>query len=210
MTHTQHRRGGEESLKEDYVILTMVAKGHNDKVASEKLKKILDIFYEHDPVNLGDCRTGSLCQKMVFEEIRSRVTDSATHAVFTSMDVVKKVMKDLKEEDFGISIVVSGIFDDVIEGTKDVNLQPNSVGISLGVWGMTDLLPSEDVMEVITMCGHGMVSTKLVDRLVGRIRAGKTTPKRAARELGRACVCGIFNPIRGAEILEKMAKKEQG
>ena len=205
MTHSQHRRGDPESLKNDYVVLTMVAKGFNEKGAPEKLKKILDIFYEQSPANLGDIRTGSLCQKIAFEKIRKRVSGSATHAVFTSLDTVKGVMKSLRKANLGISVVVSGRFDDVFSAAKEVSLCPNSVGISLGIWGATDLLPSEDILQIITMCGHGMVSKNLVSNFIDKIQEGKMTPQEAGEELGRGCICGVFNPVRAAELLGKMA-----
>ncbi|MHA1191891.1 MAG: hypothetical protein ACTSP9_06295 [Promethearchaeota archaeon] len=48
MTHSLHRLGTESDLKEDYVILAMVARGYNDNnpEAREKLIKIGEIL-EH-------------------------------------------------------------------------------------------------------------------------------------------------------------------
>jgi len=56
------------------------------------------------------------------------------------------------------------------------------------------------------MCGHGLVSTNLVNSVVEEIKAGTKTPEDAAKELTPQCACGIFNPARAAKLLAAMAK----
>ena len=84
---------------------------------------------------------------------------------------------------------------------------PHTVEHSLGVWGKTDLLPDEEVLQISTMCGHGMVSFGLIEKAVADVKAGRSTPEQAARELAAPCVCGIFNPTRAAELLREMMKR---
>ncbi|MDK2784470.1 MAG: hypothetical protein PWQ41_1108, partial [Bacillota bacterium] len=54
------------------------------------------------------------------------------------------------------------------------------------------------------MCGHGMVAFSLVEHLVEEVKAGRITVEQAARELAKQCVCGVFNPVRAAEIIRKL------
>ena len=78
---------------------------------------------------------------------------------------------------------------------------------SLGVWGKTELLPSKEVLEITTMCGHAMVAANLVEKIIEDIKKGKTTPEKAAKKLAKPCECGIFNPTRAAELLAAAAAK---
>jgi len=82
---------------------------------------------------------------------------------------------------------------------------PHTVEHSLGVWGKRELLPKKEVLEVSTMCGHGMVAFGLIEEAVADVKAGRSSPEKAARRLAEPCVCGIFNPVRAAELLRKMA-----
>ena len=73
MTHTLHRRGSEENLKRDYVLLCMAAKGINEKGSEEKMREFLRINLRHNPVNMGDMRTGNMYNVPV-DEILKKVT----------------------------------------------------------------------------------------------------------------------------------------
>ena len=46
-----------------------------------------------------------------------------------------------------------------------------------------------------------------VKELVNEIREGRRTPEVAARILAPNCSCGVFNPVRAAELLEAAASK---
>ena len=59
MTHTLHRRGDEKSLREDYVMLVMPARGFNLEDSSEKMKKIFEIISHYQTVNFGNSRVGN-------------------------------------------------------------------------------------------------------------------------------------------------------
>ena len=60
MTHTLHRSGTEESLKEDYVFLLMPAFGINNTGCGPKLRKFLEIALRYNPVNIGDAKRGNM------------------------------------------------------------------------------------------------------------------------------------------------------
>jgi hypothetical protein len=75
---------------------------------------------------------------------------------------------------------------------------------SLGIHGATEKLPSQAILDISTMCGHGMVAFSLVEHLVDEVKAGRLTVEKAAQELAKQCVCGVFNPVRAAEIIRKL------
>ena len=61
MTHTLHRRGEEQDLREDYVMLIMYSKGINEDGAQEKFKQMWSVLEKHqaDIVNFGNVTTGN-------------------------------------------------------------------------------------------------------------------------------------------------------
>jgi len=206
MTHSLHRRGTAESLSGDYVILCLPAVGINDDGHDSKLREFLRIALRHDPVNMGAIMLGNM-----YSHKAQEVVDSAhgiVHAVFVSKDVVSEVLKELKEADLGMSVVVSGIFENVDECAEKAGLKHHTANFSLGIWGKTEKLPSNDILEVTTMCGHAMVSANLVRAMVKEIKAGRKTPEEAAKVLAPQCACGIFNPKRAAKLLAAMATKK--
>ena len=207
MTHTLHRRGSEKSLGRDYVLLCMAAKGINEGGSEEKMREFLRINLRHDPVNIGDMRTGNRYNVPIEEIIEKVTSTSIVHGVFTNQDTVMKVLKDLKEADLGLSVVVSGPFGCVGELCRAAGLSPHSVDYSGDIWGKRDKLPPDEILEVTTMCGHAMVASNLVKSLIDEIRAGERSPEDAGKELARICECGIFNPARATELLKELASK---
>ena len=208
MTHTLHRQGSKESLDKDYIFLCMAAKGFNEDGADEKMREFLRIMLRHNPVNAGDMRSGNMFNSNM-DDILTKVTStSIVHGVFIDSDTSTKVLQELKDADLGMSVVVSGPFDSVDCICKAAGLSPHSLDFSGGIWGNTKKLPSKDIQEVTTMCGHGMVASNLVKSLVDDIKAGQITADEAGKELAKQCACGIFNPARAAELLQDMASAE--
>jgi len=204
MTHTLHRRGTAESLSEDYPMLCLTAMGINDDGHIPKLQEFLRIALRHDPKNMGSITKGSMFHYKPEEVIAA--ARGIVHAVFDNPQAVTEVLKELKEADLGMSVVVSGIFEPVEECCKKAGLKRHTVNFSLGIWGKTEKLPPDDILEVTTMCGHGLVSANLVNSVVEEIKSGARTPEDAAKELTPHCACGIFNPARAAKLLAAMAK----
>lgn len=208
MTHTLHRQGGKEGLQSDYVILVMTERGYNTNGAREKLQSICDILAQHDPVNMGDMEGGRcLARGDSVQEIRASLKDFAIlHGVYSTKKQVDKILHELKESDFGISVVISGLFEKVFSLlNKDKPPFPHTVNLSLGIHGNLDLLPKEEILEIATMCGHGLVSRNLIQHQIENIREGNSTPEKAAVNLSKRCVCGIFNKERARDLLEKYA-----
>jgi hypothetical protein len=201
MTHTLHRQGDAESLQEDYVMLTIPAMGINDKGHEARLREFLSIVLRHDPKNVGSVDFGGMDP----EKVIASATKIA-HAVFDNKEAVAAVLKELKETDFGQSVVVSGIFENVDECIEKAGLKHHTANFSLKVWGRTEKLPGDDILEVTTMCGHALVSANLVADMVEEIKAGRKTPEEVAKTLTPQCACGIFNPARAAKLLAAMAR----
>jgi hypothetical protein len=207
MTHTLHRQGTKESLDRDFVFLCMAAKGFNEDGSDEKMREFLRIMMRNNPVNAGDMRKGNMFNSNMDDVLSNVDSTSIVHGVFTDSDTATKVLQDLKDADLGMSVVISGPFDSVDCICEKVGLKPHSVDYSAGVWGNTKRLPAKEVQEVTTMCGHAMVASNLVLSLVEDIKAGRTTADEAGKELAKQCACGIFNPVRAAELMQNMAKK---
>ena len=208
MTHTLHRQGTKESLDKDYIFLCMAAKGYNEDGADEKMREFLRIMMRHNPVNAGDMRSGNMFNSKM-DDILSKVSStSIVHGVFTDSDTATNVLKELKDADLGMSVVVSGPFDSVDCICEKAGLKPHSLDYSGGIWGNTKKLPTKEVQEVTTMCGHAMVASNLVKSLVDDIKAKRTTAEEAGKELAKQCACGIFNPVRAAELMQKMASND--
>lgn len=195
MTHTLHRKGIEKDLKKDYVILAMVAAGVNDKYddTRQKLINIAEILRKHNPIN-------------IMPEIGWKTSSTIT-AAYGDVETVKKIIQILKDEDFGISIVISGLISEIKKSLEEVDLEINTVHFSLGNFGPSELLPSEKLLEITTMCGHHTVSPQSITHYVDLIKRGKTTVEKAANKLTRPCVCGIINTSRIIEILTNLVKE---
>ena len=207
MTHTLHRQGSKESLDKDYIFLCMAAKGFNEDGADEKMREFLRIMMRHNPVNAGDMRSGNMFNSNM-DDILSKVTStSIVHGVFIDSDTATKVLQELKDADLGMSVVVSGPFDSVDCICEAAGLKPHSVDFSGGIWGKTEKLPGNDLLEVTTMCGHAMIAANLVKSMADEVKAGRKTADEAAKVLAPQCACGIFNPDRAAKLLTAMAGK---
>ena len=205
MTHSLHRRGTAESLSEDYVMIMLRSIGINDSGYLPKCQEFLRIALHHNPVNIGSEMKGSMYEYKPEEIIADAKGDS--HVVFDNPQALTEFLRDLKEADLGLSVVVSGIFENVDECLEKAGLKHHTANFSLGIWGKTEKLPSNDILELTTMCGHGLIATNLVKAMVKEIKASTKTPEEAAKVLAPNCTCGIFNPARAAKLLAKAAGK---
>ena len=206
MTHTLHRMGKEQSLKRDFVLLMMPSKGVNHKGSGAKLRRFLEICRDLGAIKIGDARLGNEYHQGGQEKMLGNVEDLAVvQAVFTDPKKVAQAIKAVKEADFGLSLVISGLFQEVRGCCAEAGVSPHTINESLGRWGRTDKLPSEEILSLNTMCGHGMVAVGLIEDVVERIKAKEMTPEQGGEELFKPCMCGIFNPDRAAELLRVLA-----
>jgi len=195
LTHSLHRIGAVNDLKGDYIVLACLAKGINRESpeARQSMIKIAQILKEHDPLN-------------IIPEFTWKISPVIT-AVFKDINIVKKVILALKNEDLGISIVISGLISEVQAALNEIGLRMHTVHLSLGTFGKKELLPNEqEILEITTMCGHHCISPQSVLHLLDQIKKGKTTAEKAAKKLAKPCVCGIFNTERATSLLNKLLK----
>lgn len=204
MTHTLHRRGDRESLNQDYIVFTMSAKGVNEEGSAERMKAFLGILLKHHPVNYGDMVTGN-CHVKSREEILGNIqSTSIVHGVFTDEQLVVEVLRELKAADLGMSVVVTGIHDETEKSCRQSGIAKHTVENSLGIFGQYKKLPADEILQLTTMCGHGMVPANLVERVLAQIKRGKKSLREGAVELTRPCHCGIYNPVRAERLLARL------
>ena len=203
MTHTLHRRGTRESLSEDYTIMMLQSVGINDEGHIPKIQEFLRIVLRYNPKNIGSVTMGGMIDRP--EEVIANA-NKIGHAVFDNKEDLAAVLKELKKADLGISVTVGGIFENVDECLEKAGLKHHTGNFSLGIWGKTEKLPSDNILEVTTMCGHALIAPNLVKAMVKEIKAGTKTPEEAAKVLMPQCACGVFNPARAAKLLTAMAK----
>ena len=205
MTHTLHRQGKEEDLREDFVLLLRTSRWVNHEGSEEKMRGIWEVIshYEEDLVNFGNHNPtwgdGELYSMEALKKAKSRII----HAVFKDREKLKACLKEIKERDFGISVVISGLCGETEKICSEIGLSPHTVNYSLGIHGNTGRVPEGEVLEIHTMCGHAMVSANLIQHLIREIDRGKTTCREAARKLSRMCDCGIFNTYRAEKLLSR-------
>ena len=107
----------------------------------------------------------------------------------------------MKQADLGVSVNVSALADKAHICCKKAGITRHSVGYSLGFHGDLNLLPDRHVLEISTMCGHGMVSHNFAKKMMDWVKEGRRDPKQAATYMARFCTCGVFNPTRAARLL---------
>ena len=204
MSHTLHRRGTAESLKNDYVVFAMSAKGVNEVGSNVKLQRFLEIMNQYGPVNLGDMRTGNR-YITTSQDIVDKASDtSIVHGVFDNRESLIRALKALKDEDLGISVIVSGILGDVQECCQEAGVKRHTCETSLGIWGKKERLPDEEILRFTTMCGHGQVPFNLIKKMIVDIKEGRLSVGEAAEEMAKPCQCGVFNPKRAEAMLEEI------
>lgn len=210
MSHSLHRRGSMESLRHDYLLLVTAASGINSANSKEKLRRVLDLVWEIGPINIGSNEVGTILSGVSVEEIKAGFTEvPRVRCVFDSEEKMREIIGRLIEMDLGISVTVSGPRAEVEKMCRDFGIKPHSANFSLDIWGRREKLPPEEILEFITMCGHGMISKALVVDTIERVKAGKMTPEEGAVRMGSPCVCGFFNPTRAIMALEKYVPKEE-
>jgi hypothetical protein len=204
-----HRMGSDGSLSKDFVVLMMPSKDINHEGSAVKLRRFFKLALENHAVKIGDCRLGNQYHQGGLDEVVDNVQDRAViHAVFETREGLLRMLKALKKEDLGLSVVVSGLFDRVWECCREAGLEIHTINQSLGRWGRTDLLPPEPILHLNTMCGHGMVATGLIEKIIEDVRKGILTCEEAAEKLFKPCMCGIFNPHRAAALLRELAESQ--
>lgn len=218
MTNTLHRYGNAESFRDDFVVFAMCCKGRNDEEALPRLRKFLEMAVPFGPVNLGDARNGGAvrpCKSLnptahwnrdmtpdFPAVIRGLSHVTTVAAVFDDRKKAQDFVTKVREADLGLSINVSTSIEGAESCCDAAGIHRHSVGYSLGFEGKTEKLPNSQVLTVMTMCGHGMISSSLAKKMIDWVKEGRRTPQQAVTYLARFCSCGVFNPSRAVRVLE--------
>ena len=204
MSHTNHRTGSVESLKDDFVVLAISAPKINRDGCADKMRILTDLFMKHNPDYMGVLGYEAPVTPENIEDVKAFITDkNGPVACFASEEDIAGLIRDLKEVDLGISIVISGLFGEVHPCCQANGIEPHTVNMSLGIWGnVEEKIPKDPhVLDLTTMCGHGMIPFSLVTHILDKVKAGRMTPEQAAEKLGETCTCRIFNRKRAARII---------
>ena len=225
MTHSNHRRGTPETLNADFVVLAMIdpvikAQIQYRTAHQNRIEQLLTIWGQHHPVGLyirnpdGRFRymkgfrpeqDKGLHQTCSLDTVcRCRSMKGVGHAVFSTKEDLVRILKALSHSDLGISITISGVFEEIFDICQKAGIKPHTINMSLGTWGKTEQLPDPDILELGTMCGHALVSPNLIKSMIDKVARKKMSVQTASSELSRQCTCNIFNTQR-AEILIKKA-----
>ncbi len=222
MTNTLHRFGAPETQRDDYIVFAMPSKGINEEGALGKLQTFLRLAVKHGPVNVGQGSKGGMYRPTsnltplahwsrpegADPETVAKGMDepSVVAAVFDDVTKVEALLKDLKAADLGLSINISGLADEANACCKRAGITRHSIEYSLGFHGDLNQLPDRHVLELSTMCGHGMLSHNFARKMIDMVRENRRTPKQAAAYMARFCSCGIFNLTRAVRVLEQARK----
>lgn len=223
MTHSLHRRGSRSSLHDYFVILFRTDPAVPEQLEykgtlAERAKIILKLL-KGVPLEALEVETTGLRLRYMkgWEGITqssglhqaSRVEDIfacsnltwVRHVIIKGKINLVSLLQKVKEQDLGISMVISGVFDEIEEACSTAELTPHSVNMSLGIWGNTALLPDEDILQFCTMCGHSIIAPNLVKKLVNDVKEKRCCSIEAAVEIGKQCTCNIFNIERAVRLM---------
>jgi hypothetical protein len=208
MTHSLHREGSLESLAKEYVLFIYPARGFNYKGSAPKVRHMVELLYQAGPVNMiPTSLRRNMYSGVTNEEILDSITVEGTrvYSVFDDRRKLTKALALLKKADEGISVMVSGMIDNVRDIAAELGIKPHMINLSLGIHGRTDRLPPADIREFTTMCGHGVVSPYLVKDMIRRVKTRKVSEWEGSVLLAEPCTCGIYNPCRSQELLKEKA-----
>ena len=226
MTNTLHRYSehyawekppNPKPIHDDFIVFAMASRGLNDDDLVEKYRVFLRLALKHNPVNIGDATKGGLLRPRcdlnpTAHWKRSSLTDpeqviagidgpTTVAAVFDSYQSMKKFVEEVKAADIGISVNISAPIDEALRCCQEAEITRHSVEYSLGFRGRVEKLPDATVLELSTMCGHGMVSANFTKKMIDWVKENRRTPEQAATYMARFCICGVFNLARATRIL---------
>ncbi|MFQ5683240.1 MAG: hypothetical protein ACE5HC_08210 [Candidatus Binatia bacterium] len=228
MTNTLHRYSehyafepptNPQPIQNDYIVFAMASHGANDDKLVDKYRTFLGLALKHDPVNIGDATKGGMLRprddlnptahwkRDTHPDVEQVITGIEGHttvaAVFRNYEAMTKFVEEVKAENLGISVNISAPIDEARRCCQDTGIIRHSVEYSIGFRGRLNKLPDGTILELSTMCGHGMVSANFAKKMVEWVREGRRTPEQATQYMARFCICGVFNLSRAEQILSR-------
>jgi hypothetical protein len=235
MSHTSQRRGlTPDRPGREMVVLAMVpARFKGVPGVGAAMAEAAMLMLEHGPDNwvsrnfteleipgIGAARAALQALKQESPTLAAKTLmrtvgqgSSVVAAVYTDLEPVVGLLQDLqgtwlddlRKKGVPISIVLSGLFGDIHSCCGRTGLKEHTYLHSLGFRGTTERLPSDTELELLTMCGHGLVSINRMRALVRDVGKGLITPEEAAHDIAKPCVCGIVNMERAAKVFARLA-----
>jgi post-segregation antitoxin (ccd killing protein) len=227
MTNTLHRYSNHyafeptanpEPVRDDYIVFAMSSRGINDDNLVEKYRAFLRLAIKYGPVNMGDATKGGIFRPRHdmnptahwrrkhlpdYEQVIAGIDGPTTvAAVFDNYRAMKEFVEALKAADLGISINISAPMDDAERCCRECGISRHSVEYSVGFRGRLERLPDSTILELSTMCGHGMLSAHFAKKMLEWVKENRRTPAEAARYMARFCICGVFNIGRAERIIK--------
>ena len=99
---------------------------------------------------------------------------------------------------------LDGLLDEVQKCCRKSGMTRHSTEQSLGIFGKKAKLPPSQILEINTLCGHGLVSFNLIKKILDEVKLEHMTPEEGAYHLAKPCECGAFNLTRARELLEEL------
>jgi hypothetical protein len=203
----------------------MASRGINDDDVIEKYRAFLRLALAHSPVNLGDATKGGMLrpqrklnpkahwsrdQRPDPNEVIAGIDGHTTvAAVFGTFEDMKAFVDELRQANLGISVNISAPIADAQRCCRESGITRHSVEYSLGFCGRLDKLPDATVLELATMCGHGMISGAFARKMIDWVKENRRSPAQLARTMARFCSCGVFNTSRAERILAEARTKNR-
>jgi hypothetical protein len=234
MTNTLHRYSehyaferppNPQPVRDDFIVFAMASRGINDDDLVGKYRAFLRLALKHHPVNIGDASKGGMHrsrrdlnpkahwqrdQEPNPEAVIAGIEGSTTvAAVFDNYQAMKAFVDDVRDAKLGISINISAPIDDAERCCHDAGITRHSVEYSLGFCGRVDKLPDATVLELTTMCGHGMLSAHFAKKMIDWVKENRRSVPEVARTMARFCSCGVFNISRAESILNEARTKNR-
>ncbi len=235
MSHTSQRWGLDPSRPGgEIIVLAMVPRACREREGiREAMKELAEIMLRHGPHdwlsrNFLDLDLPQLAaerpllraldwlrpgagRKLLFKAVAGR--SPVVTALYTDLDRACALLAELegawlernRREGYPISVVLSGLIEDAAACCGRTGLRPHTYLQTLGLRGRVDRAPKGEELEILAMCGHGMIAVARVRHLAERIARGEISAGEAAEEIAKPCVCGIVNRERAERIFLRMA-----
>jgi len=234
MTNTLHRYSehyaferppNPQPVQDDFIVFAMASRGINDDDLVARYRAFLRLALKHNPVNMGDATKGGMLrprqdlnpkahwkrdQRPNPEEVIAGIEGHTTvAAVFDNYQDMKAFVDDVRSANLGISVNISAPIEDAERCCRETGITRHNVEYSLGFSGRVEKLPDSTVLELTTMCGHGMVSANFAKKMIDWSKENRRSPAELARTMARFCSCGVFNISRAERILDEARMKNR-
>ena len=234
MTNTLHRYSEHYAFEkppnpapvaDDFIVFAMATRGLNDDDLVAKYRAFLRLALRHNPVNIGDATKGGILrpkrdlnpkahwqrdQRPDPEEVIAGIDGHTTvAAVFDNYSAMQGFIRDVQNAHLDVSVNISAPIEEADRCCRDTGITRHSVEYSLGFCGRVDRMPDATVLELSTMCGHGMLSAQFVKKMIDWVKENRRTATEVSRTMARFCSCGVFNTSRAERIIEEARTKNR-